>query len=84
MTERFLELSQEEKKASLEAVQKFLAKHFSAYVVIACSKPSHSGEMQAEMLYEGEGTLLSYLVDNAQQILENPKGVTQNSSEYLL
>ena len=40
------------------------------YVVIACGKPSENGDMEVEMMYEGDRSLASYLIESAQGLLE--------------
>jgi len=41
------------------------------YVLITCTKPSDSGEMQVEMSYNGEADLVSYLLENAISQIEH-------------
>ncbi len=41
-------------------------KNCSCYVLITCTEPSGDGDMEVEMTYEGDESLVSYLVENAQ------------------
>ncbi len=83
MTQIFLQLSKEQKDASMESIQKYLSENYAAFVLITCSKASQEGDMQAELLYNGDHVLISYLIDNAQQILDGSKDQCENSSESL-
>ena len=58
------------KKRLLQKLKKTLQEDDISYVLITCSSPSKKGEMQAEMVYEGEVYLISYLVNNASQIMD--------------
>lgn len=40
------------------------------YVLIACGKANESGDMEVEMMYEGDRSLASYLIESAQGLLE--------------
>ena len=42
----------------------------TCYVLITCGKPSADGKMAVEMTYEGDPTLASYLLENAQGFIE--------------
>lgn len=41
-------------------------KNCNCYVLITCTEPSKEGDMEVEMTYEGDESLVSYLVENAQ------------------
>lgn len=49
--------------------KKSLDKHI-CYVLIACGEPSENGDMEVEMMYEGDRSLASYLIESAQGLLE--------------
>jgi hypothetical protein len=84
MTQLVLQLSKEQKTASMESIQKFLSENYEAFVLVTCSKPSQEGEMQAEMFYEGGEDLTAYLIDKAQAIIMSDSGdQNENSSESL-
>ena len=40
------------------------------YVLITCGQPSADGKMSVEMTYEGDPTLASYLLENAQGFID--------------
>ncbi|MEX1012158.1 MAG: hypothetical protein WD595_06735 [Waddliaceae bacterium] len=47
-------------------LQDQIGKGHKNYVLITCDEPSANGEMNVEMSYEGDPTLLSYLLEGAQ------------------
>jgi hypothetical protein len=47
-----------------------LNKNPSCYVLITCGEPSENGEMQVEMMYQGDTTLASYLLQGAQSLMD--------------
>lgn len=57
-------------KRGREHLQKALHKKTSCYVLITCGEPSEDGEMPVEMTYQGEETLVSYLLQGAQLHIE--------------
>ena len=42
----------------------------AGYVLITCDQPDAQGEMQVEMIYEGDKVLASYLLASAQGIFD--------------
>lgn len=52
-----------------KGIEKALDKDPSCYVLITCSQPLESGQMNVEMTYSGDPALIAYLVENAQQII---------------
>jgi hypothetical protein len=59
------------KKVALERIRNTLRNNHACYVLITCSDPSDEGKMEVEMSYDGDHCLASYLVDSAQNILED-------------
>jgi hypothetical protein len=59
------------KKKNLKAIQDELAKEYACYVLITCDSATKDGKMQVEMSYEGDPTLAAYLLQGAQDFLEN-------------
>ncbi len=59
------ELSENEWDESQE-----LLEDFSAYVLVTCGKPSADGKMTVEMTYEGDPSVISYLLTQAKDSLE--------------
>ncbi len=49
-------------------------------VSITCSSPKNNGEMQVEMSYEGDNTLIAYLLQSAQKFIEEQ----EEEESYLL
>lgn len=43
----------------------------ACYVLITCQKPADDGKMEVELTYDGATDLAAYLVDKAQDILED-------------
>lgn len=54
-----------------DKLKKALGKDNACYVVITCALPTEDGKMDVEMTYEGDETLASYLLENAQQIMDD-------------
>jgi hypothetical protein len=50
----------------------------ACYVLITCGKPSADGKMSVEMTYEGDPTLASYLLENAQGFIDPDEGTVSN------
>lgn len=48
-----------------------LAKDHICYVLITCAESSDKGEMEVEMTYEGDTALASYLLQGAQNFIED-------------
>jgi hypothetical protein len=57
--------------------RKELNDRYCCYVLITCTTPSKEGNMQVNLTYEGDESLASYLIENAQMLL-NPE---QSSDE---
>lgn len=53
-------------KRRRDHLQKALGKNLSCYVLITCESPSEDGKMPVEMTYQGEESLISYLLQGAQ------------------
>jgi len=65
--------AEKESDLTTDQITTFLKDKNAAYVLLTCSEPSEKGQMQAEMSYSGDETLVSYLIDSAQHILtEDP------------
>lgn len=47
-----------------------LAREHACYVLITCDPPGATGNMQVNMHYEGEPLLLSYLIRDAQTMID--------------
>jgi hypothetical protein len=53
-----------------DKLKKSLSKNMACYVLITCSEPSDDGQMNVELSYEGEETLASFLIENAQMYFD--------------
>ena len=47
-----------------------LAKNHACYVLITCDAPSTAGDFEVRMTYEGDPALASYLLQGAQNIID--------------
>lgn len=47
-----------------------LAKKHACYVLITCDEPSSDGKMEVEMTYEGDAVLAAYLLQGAQDFMD--------------
>lgn len=59
------------RKINLKDIQEVLNKNLSSYVLITCEHPSRHGDMQVEFSYQGDPALASYLLQDAQRLLED-------------
>jgi hypothetical protein len=50
----------------------------ACYVLITCGQPSADGKMAVEMTYEGDPTLASFLLANAQGFIDQDEGTFFN------
>lgn len=48
-----------------------LAKKYMCYVLLTCDGPEANGQMQVKMSYEGDPVLASYLLQGAQNIIDD-------------
>jgi hypothetical protein len=46
----------------------------ACYVLITCGKPGVDGKMSVEMTYEGDPLLASFLLENAQGLIDKDEG----------
>ena len=51
-------------------VRKLLEKDFEGYVLVTCRPASNDGKMQVEMSYDGDPVLAAYLMEGAQEYLQ--------------
>ena len=50
----------------------------ACYILITCKEPSSDGKMSVEMTYEGDPALASFLLENAQDFIEQNPGQFSN------
>lgn len=55
----------------LNQLKKLIKKKKACYIVITCDEPAKGGQMQVDMAYEGDEVLASYLLENAQSIIQS-------------
>lgn len=53
-----------------EKLSKSLSKNSLCYVLITCEEANADGDMQVEMTYEGDAALASYLLQGAQNAID--------------
>lgn len=53
-----------------KAIKKKLAETHACYVLVTCDGPEEDGKMQVEMSYQGDPSLASYILEGAQNIIE--------------
>jgi len=59
-----------EHRGVTKQIKDTLAKQYPCYVLITCDSPGVDGEMQVEMSYDGDPTLAAYLLQGAQDFLD--------------
>ena len=52
-------------------VKKSFERKTICYVLITCNTPTAHGEMEVEMVYEGDKDLAGYMVENARDLLDD-------------
>lgn len=51
-------------------IKSALAEKHTSYVLITCDEPNHDGEMQVDMSYGGDPVIVSYLLEGAQNVID--------------
>ena len=59
------------KKEDRQKKIKKLLEDQKCFVLLTCSEPSKDGQMNVEMIYEGEDVLASYLLESANHMFHN-------------
>ena len=62
---------------TLEQIKDKLGKDNACYVLVTCSEPSLTGEMEVEMFYKGDDVLASYLLESAQEVFVSRQDMSQ-------
>ena len=57
-------------EGQLHAFEETLKDEYAGYVLIRCSKPDSTGNMNVDLSYGGDTALASYLVKGAQESLD--------------
>ena len=58
------------KLGAMDRIKEELREQHACYVLITCTAPSETGEMNVELNYEGDESLAAFLIDNASQIFD--------------
>jgi len=58
------------KPADEKRIRDTLGKNHACYVVITCGDPTEEGDMEIQMIYEGDPILASYLLEGAQSMID--------------
>lgn len=53
-----------------EIIEDTLAEKYTGYLLITCSGPDQDGEMHVEMTHQGDPVLISYLLKEAQNVVD--------------
>jgi hypothetical protein len=61
------------KQCVRKRIKDTLAKNHACYVLLTCDEPTSDGNMQVEMTYEGDATLAAFLLQGAQNIIDEPE-----------
>lgn len=67
--------SRPDNSAVSQHLKNALAEESACYVLITCTEPAEDGQMQVEMVYEGDATLAAYLLESAQGFIQEGVGV---------
>ena len=70
--------SKKRKEAGLQNKIVNLKEDQACYILITCGKPAADGKMSVEMTYEGDPTLASYLLENAQGFMDQDGEMSLN------
>lgn len=54
-----------------EVIHDALSKEHACFVLITCDPPTDEGNMNVQLSYEGDVTLASYMLQGAQDILDD-------------
>ena len=64
-------------------LQEALKNNPSCCLFITCQEPSENGEMQVQMTHHGDPTLLSYILQGAQSIIDNEEAEEREEEFFL-
>ena len=53
-----------------DRLKKLMESSESCYIFISCGEPTDDGNMRVEMSYDGDPVLVSYLLENAQNTID--------------
>jgi hypothetical protein len=58
---------------SRQELRELLAERYACFVLISCGEPTPEGKIEVEMTYEGDDALAAYLIESAQNFIEEPQ-----------
>lgn len=80
VTQKDLMKSREHKK-----INKTLDNLYTCYILITCKPPTNDGKMSVEMSYKGDALISSYLLEQAQSIIDSEIQIpSEDSSEKII
>jgi hypothetical protein len=56
-----------------QELKQALMEQFPCFVLITCSEPNTQGQLELEMVYEGDAHLAAYMVESAQAFIEEER-----------
>lgn len=59
-----------EKKVLMAKLKSVIGDQCACFVLISCSEPSTEGQMDVQMHFEGDETLVAFLLENATQVFD--------------
>ena len=74
-----IEIAKRTRTKKAQRVQEFhdtLAQNNACYVLITCGEPTEDGKMQVEMTYEGDVSLAAFLIESAQDIIDEQENLS--------
>lgn len=67
------------KSAERDRIDEKLAKNNLCYVLVTCAESAADGNMQVEMSYQGDAALASYLLQGAQEMIDDKEECSQSA-----
>lgn len=60
-------------RLSHQELKQALTEQYPCFVLITCSEPNAQGQLDVEMVYEGDAHLAAYMVETAQAFIEEER-----------
>lgn len=60
-------------RLSPQELKQALTEQYPCFVLITCSAPNAQGQLDVEMIYEGDAHLAAYMVETAQAFIEEER-----------
>lgn len=71
------------RKSTLKNIREALTKDLASCVLITCEYPENNGQMKVELNYHGDPTLVSFLLQGAQQLVDEETELTEQPQPAL-